>query len=373
MATLLLNYQLCPGDRLQLCPAVRLHGHEEPWPVHPDLGGAEEPVSISQRIRRTLQDAVQVMGARDGGLDLHAAQGHVAALRPDAEALRERLLPAALLTRLEQLPTLQHIEFRCDPLLNEIAFEAMSLWGEFLCFRYGTGRQLWTAVRASLPPRPRGDAAYRGFSLVDPGGLLRQQGATGLQAEWNHFLSEWNAAAPAAGGEYHQRIDFDAARVSRAVTQAALVDALRHHDIVNFICHHHYEQADPAGSGFALDEATRFTAEDLVQTLAAGVQPPLLMLSLACESGVTRGWEDEWPRSSRVHGLVEAAIRSGIRHYISTGIKIPAEHSPRLMLAFYQSLAVGRTVGQALRDARRALRQQATPIPPAPPAPPSSP
>ncbi|MBL9127218.1 MAG: hypothetical protein JNL97_06215, partial [Verrucomicrobiales bacterium] len=75
-----------------------------------------------------------------------------------------------------------------------------------------------------------------------------------------------------------------------------------------------------------------------------------------CESGITHGWEKDWPGLDRLHGVVDAAQRMGIPHYVGTWVNIPALKTPGVVAPFFAALSAGQTVGEALRRARVALR-----------------
>ncbi|MFW6171051.1 MAG: CHAT domain-containing protein [Planctomycetota bacterium] len=349
MDTLVLQYHVAPPNRVQLTPVLRKNGGgEKIWATETQLADYPRTVELSQQIRQAMQDAVSVMGSGDNGLDLEAAAGHLETIRCLGDELRKALLPDGVVRRLQANQSIRHIIFRFDPLLNGVFFEAMVLWGDFVCFRYAAGRELLTQERGQADRVVVAIPGYHGVSLVDPGRLLVNQGAHSLPAAWQDFQASANA--------YANKIRFEG-RAFRPTNVEEVSDAVKHHDFVNLICHHRYDEEKPQESGFLLGPDSSFTAQDLLRCLDAGARSPLLMFSVACESGITRGWEAEWgPNCSRLYGMVDAALRRGVGHYVSTVIRVPVGKSPELLQPFYERLVEGATVGQSLQAAREKLR-----------------
>lgn len=353
MDQLVLKYSLCPTDRVQLEPMVRRTGaRDEILATHPRACSPADAVRLSERILSLLSEAFQVMGRP---VDPTAARGHVERIRTLGTELRRALIPDAIADFLRSNPSVRHILFCVDPLLNGVLFDAIYLWDDFVAFRYATGKRLLTAIRPQRgAPAPPGPDYYRGCRLVDPGGLLSAQGATSLRTEEDLLHEQWDRLQHPNDRRLADMIDFEDVV---AVSRADLDQALQHHAFVDLVCHHAYEEENPEKSGFRIIGEDVYTARNLLNCLGAGATPPLVLLSWACESAVTRGWDADWPNTDRLYGMVDAVIRSGIRHYISTVVKVPAERSPRLRLALYREIACGSTVGESFCAARRELRE----------------
>lgn len=376
MSSLILDYSVAQGQDpqdhwLQLTPFWRNPGEaERAGATYPSLASRATVAKLSEEICTTLANAVRGIPANHGELDFAATQGFLEELRRLGTRLRELLLPAPLVAELDRSPFVQHLVFRCDPSLNGVPYELMFL-GDFLGFRYGTGRELLTVARPpldALPAAADAQRSYRGYGLVDPGGLLRSAGATGLRAELDAFRNAWDHEQhPGAGHRpFHELIGFDDLQAFRGVRKEDLIEAIRHHEVVFLVCHHRFDAQDPKRSGFVLaaradgEPTGVLTAEDLANALGPGHSAPQLMLSVACESGITPGWEREWTRGDRLFGMVDASIRSGVRQYVSTLVSIPADRSPGLVLPLCRQVVLGQTVGEALRAARCAFRANAT-------------
>lgn len=188
MDTLVLQYHVAPPNRVQLTPVLRKNGGgDEIWDTETQLADYPKTVALSQQIRQAMREAISVMGAEDHGLDLEAAGGHLEPIRSLGEELREALLPDRVVTRLHANKSIRHLIFRFDPLLNGVFFEAMVLWGDFVCFRYAAGRELLTQHRGQgnlVPAQGGADNSYKGYSSFDPGGLLLAEDHGNLPAVW---------------------------------------------------------------------------------------------------------------------------------------------------------------------------------------------
>lgn len=361
MSTLVLHLESADNNKLAITPKFRQAGRPEAiWATA--CCDAERVQTVSREMYRVLADAFQAAFNVRGELDLAGARGHLETLRTLGEQLCKLLFTDAAIRQLEASASIQHVLLECTPLWNTLPLELVFLH-DFFCFRYGIGRQLHTTGRAVPPQRPPADGGLQALSVVDPGRLLADAGSD-LRPGFQGFQDRWEALVHANGTPLRQRIDFDAARVFRPTSPQQMADLVRHHPLITFIGHHHFDPQNPQLSGFVLgrDDGDRqivFTAEDLQGCLGAGQTPPLVLLSIACRSGLTEGWQTQWIDRDRVFGMVDAAIRCGIPHYIGTVVKIPAERSPDVMLPFYEQLARGQTIGRALWHARRALRRVA--------------
>jgi hypothetical protein len=358
MSTLVLHLESADGNRLLVTPSLRQVGR--PDQIGPTACcDAKQVQTLSRDMYRMLAEAIKVGFNDRGDLSLAAARGHLERLRALGTQLREQLLTEPTVRQLEANASLQHVLLECTPQWNTLPLELMFLH-DFLCFRCGIGRQLHTTSRTVPSPRQQSDRGFQAFSVVDPGRLLADAG-TDLRPGFQAFRDRWESLVHDNGSSFRQLIDFDAARVFRSTSPQQMADAVRHHSLVTFVGHHHFDPQNPEHSGFVLgrgdgDREIVFTAEDLQECLGAGQAPPLVLLSIACRSGLTEGWQMQWIDDDRVFGMVDAAIRSGIPHYIGTVVKVPAQRSSDVMLPLYEQLARGQTIGRALCQARRALR-----------------
>lgn len=378
MAVLVLHYTVEEGYVGLEARLLKAGGTEQPWRVYPRLEYKARDHSVrcevtsvnalSTEIHRVLAGAVDAMGDSADNLDHRAAQGYLQELRSLGTELQRRLLPTDLTEELHREWAIQHIIFECDPRLSNVPFDLIFLWEDFLCYQFATGKRL---LSPGLPgparkPPHQGNAepaevGCRGFSLVDPEGSLQAEGAKRLRVEFERFLDSWETLTDGRGRPARERIDFSKIRAFRPVRKADLENALQQYRMVNLVCHHVVDPQCPERSGFVLSAmsgkpAEVFTAADLAGCLGPGTIPPWVMLAIACRSGTLEGWNSEWMHLNRLYGMVDAAMRAGVHHYLGAIVKIPADRSPGLLLPFYRHLIEGNSVGQALRAARQTFR-----------------
>jgi hypothetical protein len=356
MDTLVLQYNVSLGNRVQLSSAElrKDDGECELWPIDPKGYSYDGLIELSHKMVNTLGAVVSIAGS-SGSV---AVRGYLESLQAQGRQLREALLPDEVIERLETRPSIQHIIFRCDPLLNGVPYGCIFLWNDFLYFSHAIGKQL---LSQHCPPSLPAQAtdSYQGFSILDPDRqLMAEMGANDskkFQDIWDMFRERWDDA-------FTQKISFQE-RTFRSVNKETVEEVLQMNHFVNFIIHHIYSDEDPSQSGYILrldrngEPAVVFTANDLYNSLSTGDQRPRIILSVSCESGITRGWEADWPQDDHLHGIVDSMLRLGIPHYIGTLVKVPVIDSLQIVLPFYKAIALGHTVGESLRQARFAFRK----------------
>jgi CHAT domain-containing protein len=160
---------------------------------------------------------------------------------------------------------------------------------------------------------------------------------------------------PGAKGEVQAVIDLLASErdfTPRAVSEAddlkEFVEALHGAHLVHFAGHRQYDPDRPGGSGLIF-RGGLFTPDTLSIVLA---EAPLVFGN-ACESATIR-------QAARVErawsGLAADFIRLGASNYLGSLWPIFDSSSQRLAECFYRGLLDGLTVGEALRNGRRAIR-----------------
>jgi len=362
MSILELEYRLAKGERLELkyrvCDANSV-GDGGNWQTEPEVGSISTARKLSCQCHDELSKAFEAMAAGADQLHFDAAIGSVDRLKLLGNDLREELFSKAISRLVEnQGQRIRHIIFRHDPSLCDIAFEHIVLLNEFLVFLCGVGRDVLTPRQAIPNGSPQVTAGYQGFSLIDPGALLAQEGAKSLEEGAWDFLTNWSQP---------QKINFARKRVGCPVNRDQVRQALLDCDIGTIISHFRFDPKSPEGSGFVFAQKTDedgrilsedvFTAQELLKTLGAGTAPPHVLLAIGCESGGMAGWEEKWLADDRVWGMVDAVRQAGVRHYIGTSAPFPAAAAARFLNPFYQGLVEGKTIGDALRHAREELRK----------------
>jgi hypothetical protein len=320
---------------------------------------------LSRQMHTLLSDMVWVAASGASPQDL---ESRLLKLRDRAETLRQCLLPEALVRWMESAPGLDHVIFQCPWEFSEVPLEWMALGGEFLAYRYATGKELvGTAQRAPTPNRGTPSAGedrnapYRTFSVVDPEGLLEQAGARHLRTRWERFRQVWASAQPARGPASlplrpQQMIEFRDVRAFRPVRKEALAEAFRQREMVLLMGHYVARPTQDGPSGFILGRNELFTNQDLRQSFQGSTSPPLLVVAIACESGRVQG--DSAGEANALSGMIQEMIEAGVPHYVGAVVRIPADLSAELVEPFFRGLIEGRTVGEALRLARLAFRRR---------------
>ncbi|MCA9682548.1 MAG: CHAT domain-containing protein [Myxococcales bacterium] len=228
---------------------------------------------------------------------------------------------------------------------------------ETLAERFAIGRQLVAERGRHNAPHQR-DGVIRALIVGDP---QRPGGSAlaGARAEAEAIAKTFEKIKAELGAE----LDFERERdlfIGETVTRAAMRRLLRDggYDIVHFAGHGSFSPDKPDRSAWMLSDGPLWAAE-LQNTLAWSPSPPWLIVSNACNTGMTNGG---LPRSyqGEVYGFAEACIREGVRAVIAPLWKISDRAGRVLATNLYQSLLFSRaTVGAALRQARLAARDVA--------------
>lgn len=343
MDTLLLRYSLTSNAaapdcaielRPELCPN---QARPEVLPVCPNLGRLSELAGLAGGFREALRRALVSITEDDDGAGAGAVLDQT--VRPAARSLAQVLLPPLILERLRR-ETIGHVVFDFDPRLNGIPFEACLVDDEFLCFRQATGRRLHSPRLGSLRGSDRLPA--RAFALVNP----TQDLPAAVEAEYLRFAAAWVE-------EGRDRLIQFEHRISREFNRERLVEEVRSRDFLTLVCHHRDDTFALSPGGAAADG---FSARDLWAAVGLHDVAPQLLFSVSCESGMASGWEQDWPDTQHLHGMLDASLRMGIRNFIGSWLEVPATLSARMIRGFYAALTDGYSVGEALRRARASLR-----------------
>jgi hypothetical protein len=329
----------------------------------------KEPVSlvaalfeVSAAARLASQSTLGFLGDRhpieSGLLESHFRE----VLIPVARRLTGMLIPDALGNEIQAAGGPLAIEFRVDPVLNQVPWELLFLGRDFLSFSHATGRQVLSRSGRTVTPRPQGSGDLRSAYIVDPCPIGEERLSASLVKAAKEVGARWEADA---GG---RRIRFEPAgtKISESVSGDRLTRVLRGHDLVLVLGHHADRSRAPKQAPHL--EGLLITDD---QGMAPALYPPVAMLSvlqppnvppellfwLACESGLATGWGEDWPNEKRIYGFVDAAVRAGVTHFIGSSILVPQAAAADLVEPFLLGLAMGCSVGEALRRARVAARR----------------
>lgn len=247
-----------------------------------------------------------------------------------------------LLTR-ETKQALREIEGLClllrlDDNSVGLPWELLHDGESFLGRRFAVGRAV-TTRGTPVPAQEYRPDVVTALVIADPQGDLPSAAQEGEMVK--RVLSATNIIRPTI--------------ISGAVTEREVVDQLRDHRILHFCGHAEYNSAESGVAGWQLADGILSTT-DIVDLAGGGKPMPSLVFCNACESAQTDG--DAGERERRVHGIADAFLLAGTRHYIGTLWEVPDEASAELARSFYVALAQGKAVGVALLEAREsAIRQ----------------
>lgn len=304
----------------------------------------DQALGIHARALGELDRARVGLGAQLSDDDLRLAKvGSMETLKEEGRTLSLAFLSPDIIQFLSPGTQVQHIEFVVDPRLNGIPFEMMFVHGEFLGFRFGVSRRMNFQITRNIP-RQSGILPYRGVSILDP-----QENANGVaRVAYGEFQAQWKQELKS------QWIEFDRANPAREpVSSATFESLLRLGEIVNHMGHHSLQ------GGFGMADRS-WGASGWTGALRQGDVAPLSFFTLGCDAAMSSGWDERWYEADcPLRGVVDAALRSGVHHFIGALKPVPQLRVQRLFFPYYKALVEGYPPDEALRRARLALRLKA--------------
>lgn len=324
-----------------------------------------EPVfKLSALVRAAYQGGLAYLGgqhpADSGMLEAHYRE----VLIPAARELTRMLIPDALGGDIQAAGGPLAIEFRVDPVLNEVPWELLYLGREFLSFSHATGRQVLSRGGRTVTMRPQGTGDLRAAYIVDPYPKGGDRLEPALVKAAGEVLGRWDTGAGGRGIHFSA----EGVKLSEPVSGERFTRLVQAHDLVLVLGHHADRSRAPGTApeleGLVLSDdsgvgGVLYPPVALLASLQPPNVPPELLFWLACESGLSTGWGEDWPNDKRIYGFVDAAVRAGVPHFIGSSILVPQSAAADLIEPFLLGLAMGCSVGEALRRARLAARRGA--------------
>jgi class 3 adenylate cyclase/TolB-like protein len=273
--------------------------------------------------------------------------GQVLSDKPDAVVHRleqignlifSQLLPQNVRQRLLTTSS-SNFYLHLDEQLIHIPWELCYDGNEFLATKFYIGRQVIT--NAAVPERRLSrteTGPLKVLLIADPTEDLPQAADEGEQ------LCQLLDQVPGV------RVKLLAGRFA---SKTHILLELQAHDVVHFAGHSHYDPEHPQKSGWHL-YGEMLTAEEL-STLR---NPPLLVFSNSCQAGATPAWGGRYQYDGQAFGIGSAFLLAGVTNYIGTFWVVHDQESRVFAVAFYQGIAEGRSVGEALQQARLRVRQE---------------
>jgi CHAT domain-containing protein len=223
-----------------------------------------------------------------------------------------------------------------DEGLVAVPWELLFDGERFLCQRFDVGRAVFTRQKRRTDggrPAPRQVAKVLVLAS-DPRGDLPS-----VDAEANAVVRALEVR------------DGLGVRHMAARSVAYVREHLKEFDVVHFAGHADYDRADPASSGWLLEDG-KLTARDVAE-LAGGRAMPLLVFANSCQSSHEESWHADDP--GRVFGLANAFLLAGVTFYLGTQWEVVDAQSHSFAAAFYAELARGRSIGASVRRARQTV------------------
>ncbi len=248
------------------------------------------------------------------------------------------LLPQAAREKLRNSESC-NLYLRLDDQLVHIPWELAFDGQHFLGMKFRVGRQIITHHKVSqrAPGRAASDT-LRVLIVADPSETLRNvsqeseqlceilDGVSGLQVRL-------------LGG--------------RGVKRIPLLAALRGSDIVHFAGHSQFDEKNPENSGWLLHDGLLSASE-----ISKLDQAPLIVFSNSCQAGATKDWKSDYLYEGEAFGLGSAFLLAGVSNYVGTFCVVHDEESRFLAVEFYRRVAQGKSIGQALLEARLATAEE---------------
>jgi hypothetical protein len=230
------------------------------------------------------------------------------------------------------------LQVSMDDNLVHVPWELLYDGQQFLAHRFAVGRRVQTRQPVFQVAHRRIHRPERMLILADPTGDL-------------HAAYEEGHALLQRLKPYGNMLEVDAKFSS--VDLPFVQERLKSYDIVHYAGHAEHNVRDPQQSAWVL-QGGRLTAADIVN-LGGGKAPPSIVFCNACESGRTGQWTPPGGDLVRsVHGLANAFLLAGVRHYIGAFVDLRDDKASALFAeTFFERLLEGETVGEALLFARQ--------------------
>ena len=239
--------------------------------------------------------------------------------------------------------TIEHLILELDDHLVHIPWELLYIDTFFLSERFSCGRQVETQQRLKSCTQRLLRHPLKMWILTNTQSNLKNVASEGL--ELFKRIHRKNADTP-----------FFEPDLDSEITADKIKENIREYDIVHFAGHGIFNLDDPGKSAWELP-GKNLTASD-IYNMAGSLALPSIVFSNACQSARTEAWDIQKHATDSSFGLANAFMYSGVKHYIGTFGDIPDNTGGKFALTFYDELVAGRTIGQALKQAKLMLINQ---------------
>lgn len=324
------------GGRLQISIRER---------VSSDLDPSIDPYEVKAlsmeqfaHIEKECLKAMDFLGASFGkGGITHQAHEN---LRKMGELLSDELLTPKIKEAILH-SNASFLMIRIDDQMVQIPWELICLDGVFLCERFNLGRLVRTRQEVAEPVNRRPSFPISLWILANPGRNLAS-----ADKEGELILKIADTLNPEDMTIVNASLD------SANATPEQIRFKIKNSDLVHFAGHAEYNPQNISNSGWKL--ADSYFSPTEIDQMAGGSKMPAIVFSNACRSARTGEWKEE--RNS--FGIVNAFLRAGVQYYIGTAWEIMDRPSTLFACEFYNRLFSGSSIGEAVRLARKALKER---------------
>lgn len=258
-------------------------------------------------------------------------------LRETGQAIRDELFTSTVKEKIKETDA-KHLMLILDDQLVHIPWELLHDGQQFLCQQFSMGRLVKTR-QTILGTRTRAlGRPFKMLILADPEGNLKGACEEGVQIR--NFMDKFK--------------DFVSVSMrSDGITTDFIRGKIRNFDLVHFAGHAEYDPKNPGENGWLLSDGI-LKAKEIANLAGTGSMPALIFAN-ACQSARSEEWSISEHSQHEIFGLANAFMLSGVKHYIGTFWEILDEPSSRFAVECYKQALSGKTVGEAVREARLTL------------------
>jgi class 3 adenylate cyclase/tetratricopeptide (TPR) repeat protein len=320
------------GDRLKIGAYERADGEESTLRHYEELSVSMEAVD-----RRCLELVETLNKANRRGL---VSREVLVKVREIGQVLHDELFTVQVKEALKNTRA-EYLILNIDDHLVHIPWELLCDGRDFLCQRFNMGRLVKTRQNLQARHIRKTGIPLKMLILADPKSDLKGAYAEGTRIR--DFMDQRKEAVNVT-----LRAD--------KITRDSVMEKMGNFDLVHFAGHADYHAASPEESGLRLSDGA-LTTRDIVK-MAESAAMPALIFSNACQSARTEAWALGDQYHVEIFGLANAFLLAGVKHYVGTFWEILDRPSSQFALEFYRELLAGRSVGEAVRNARSALIRQ---------------
>jgi class 3 adenylate cyclase/CHAT domain-containing protein/tetratricopeptide (TPR) repeat protein len=258
-------------------------------------------------------------------------------LRETGQIIRDELFTLSVKEKIKKTDA-KHLMLILDDQLIHIPWELLHDGQQFLCQQFSMGRLVKTR-QTILGSRTRAlGRPFKMLILADPEGNLKGACEEGIQIR--NFMDRFK--------------DFVSVSMrSDGITTDFIRGKIRNFDLVHFAGHAEYDPKNPGESGWLLSDGI-LKAKEIANLAGTGSMPALIFAN-ACQSARSEEWSISEHSQHEICGLANAFMLSGVKHYVGTFWEVLDEPSRRFAVEFYKQALSGKTVGEAVREARLTL------------------